>query len=214
MAHNIDWSRLEPLSSLIEGLPEGARRSSRLMHVPGSSYLFRGGDKPAGLYFVISGDVRLTRQSRRGATIVLQRSRRGFIAEASLSQPAYRCDAVVSEPSELLLINRHAFQAALADDGYRAKWLNHLTRELHHVRALAERLSLKSAEERIVHFLETEGTDGAVTMQCTKKEWAAELGLSHEALYRTLARMERCGAIEIDGSRIRLLRTGKAQSLR
>ena len=29
--------------------------------------------------------------------------------------------------------------------------------------------------------------------------WAAELGLTHEALYRTLARMERSGEIDVDG---------------
>lgn len=206
MEEDVDWSILEPLSPLIAGLPVEARRAAGLVHASGSSFLFRSGDRPTALFFVVAGDVRLIRRSLRGDTIVLQRARRGFIAEASLDQPAYRCDALVSRPSELLRISRRAFQGALAVDDYRAKWLSHLTRELHQVRALAERLSLKTAEERIVHYLETEGSNGAICLQSSRKEWAAELGLSHEALYRTLARMARRGEIKIDGSAIRSVR--------
>ena len=81
-----------------------------------------------------------------------------------------------------------------------------LSRELRRLRAQCERLSLNTAHERIIHFLETEGENGVLTLAQTKKQWAAELGLSHEALYRSLAQMEKSGSIRIEG---RVLRLGK-----
>ncbi len=39
-------------------------------------------------------------------------------------------------------------------------------------------------------YLESEGSDGSVSLTQTRKAWAAELGLSHEALYRTLKKLQ------------------------
>jgi hypothetical protein len=72
------------------------------------------------------------------------------------------------------------------------------------VRSQAERLSLKTARERIIHFIEIEGVAGVVDLKQSKKDWAVELGLTHEALYRALAQMAKCGALEVDQSRLTL----------
>lgn len=152
------------------------------------------------MHFVVSGEVHLVRQSLAGAQVVLQRARKGFLAEASLDQAAYHCDAVAVLPSELVTLPRKAFLEALAVDAFRSRWIAHLARELRRVRAQAERMSLKTAQERIVHYIETEGSDGAIVLSQSKKDWAAELGLTHEALYRALARMERAGQIDVDGA--------------
>jgi hypothetical protein len=54
------------------------------------------------------------------------------------------------------------------------------------------------------HYLETEGKNGALELEQSKKQWAAELGLTHEALYRSLAEMEKVGSIRTQGRMIRL----------
>ena len=152
------------------------------------------------MYFVMSGEVHLVRLSLTGSQIVLQRAREGFLAEASLDQAAYHCDAVAVLPSELLVLPRKAFLEALGADDFRGRWIAHLARELRRVRTQAERMSLKTAQERIVHYIETEGNDGSILLRQSRKDWAAELGLTHEALYRALARMERSGEIDVDGA--------------
>ncbi|MGE0035527.1 MAG: Crp/Fnr family transcriptional regulator [Xanthobacteraceae bacterium] len=200
MARSVDWPALERASPLLAVLPPSARRAARAVHLPKSARLFSRGDRPGAMYFVVSGEVHLVRLSPTGSEIVLQRARQGFLAEASLDQAAYHCDAVTVLPSELLMLPRKTFLEALAADGFRSRWIAHLARELRRVRAQAERLSLRTAQERIVHYLETEGNDGSIRLNQSKKDWAAELGLTHEALYRTLARMERCGRIHIDGA--------------
>ena len=103
-----------------------------------------------------------------------------------------------------MAVRQKAFSDALATDAFRAKWIGHLARELRKARTHAERLSLKTARERIVHFIETEGESGIIDLEQSKKNWAAELGLTHEALYRALALMEKRGELILQQSRLTL----------
>lgn len=201
----LDWKSLSLESPLLAALPERARRLTRSLEIQRQSTLFGRGDRPQAMFFVLSGEVRLVRRSSSGGEIVLQRTRRGFLAEASLDQSAYHCDAVAAERTRLLAIQRRAFINALAVEGFRDRWIAHLAQELRKVRAHTERLSLKTARERIVHFIETEGDGGVVDLNQSKKDWAAELGLTHEALYRTLAQMQKRGELQVENCRLNLL---------
>ena len=56
--------------------------------------------------------------------------------------------------------------------------------------------------DALYRLVEAEGRDGRLELRQTKKAWAAELGLTHEALYRALAGLQREGrvvATEEDG---------------
>jgi CRP-like cAMP-binding protein len=139
------------------------------------------------MFFVLSGEVRLVRSSRSGAEIVLQRARHGILAEASLDQTAYHCDAIASVSATVLRVPRDIVRQALKEEPFAAAWRSELSRELRRLRAQCERLSLNSARERIIHYIETEGARGALTLTQAKKQWATELGLTHESLYRTLS---------------------------
>jgi CRP-like cAMP-binding protein len=204
MARSIDWIHLETLSPLIAAMPDGLRRAARMIDCQRGAHVFHRGDSPSAMYFLAVGEVHLLRRSPQGREIVLQRARNGFMAEASLDQTSYHCDAKAVEDSSLLQLPKRPFIDALAHQAFRLRWIGHLSRELRHVRAQAERLALKTARERIVHYLETESSNGSVILVQTKKEWAAELGLTHEALYRALRRMETDREIERDGLELRL----------
>ena len=123
---------------------------------------------------------------------------------ASLDQTAYHCDAVAVAQTEVLLISRRAFIDALGEEDFRMKWIALLSRELRRVRALSQRLSLRSAQARIVHYIEAEGEHGRLLLSQTKKDWAAELGLTHESLYRTLGKLERDGIVVRGENRLRI----------
>lgn len=207
MARALNWSALSELSPLLGALPVQARAATHLVRVGRDALLFRRGDRPKAMYCVLKGEVRLVRRSEVGGIVVLQRSRKGFIAEASLHSSYYHCDATASEPSEVLAISRAAFIKALADEEFRSCWIAHLAGELHRVRAHAERLSLRTARERIIHSIETEGEAGVLVLTQTKKDWAGTLGLTHEALYRTLALMVNSGELRTD--RLTVTLTGR-----
>lgn len=166
--------------------------------------MFRRGDRPKYMFYILSGEARLLRHSPAGAEVIFQRARRGFLAEASLEQPAYHCDGVAAESTNSLAVPIAGFRAALSHEKLRGLWLRHLSHELRRVRAQSERLALRSANERIIHFIETEGSGAMLMLSQNKKSWAAELGLTHEALYRALRAMTNAGLLEISGPCIRL----------
>jgi CRP-like cAMP-binding protein len=189
-------------SSVLVGLPSSARRGARILEVPARSTIFATGDRPEAIFYVLSGEVRLVRRSRSGDEIVLQQRSRyaGFLAEASLWELTYDCDAIAVKASRLLSIPRDAFVEAL-EFGVRHSWIAYLVRELREVRAGAERLALKTAPQRIVHYIESVGKAGVLHLNQTKKDWAADLGLTHEALYRALAQMKKRGQLTVDDRR-------------
>ena len=62
--------------------------------------------------------------------------------------------------------------------------------------------------KRVRHFLilNAKANGRVFELRGTLKDLAAELGLTHEALYRTLAALERSGEIRRNHSKITLLR--------
>lgn len=169
--------------------------------------LFSRGDAPRFIFYICSGEARLLRSSPAGVEVIFQRASRGFFAEASLEQPAYHCDGVAAAQTHVIATPIASFRAALADERVRLLWLRHLSDELRRVRAHSERLALRAAGNRILHYIETEGHGGSVVFSLPKKSWAAEMGLTHEALYRTLAAMQKAGVLSVSGNVIRLTGT-------
>lgn len=199
----IDWAALRAADAALARFPGALRRSASRESFAKGEPLFRSGERPGAMFYLLSGEVCLLRRSRDGAETILQRTRGGFFAEASLESERYHCDAVAAESGELLKFPARAFREALAGDAeFCNGWIAHLAREVRRLRAQCERLSLKGAVQRIVHYIESEGARGTLVLTQTKKAWAAELGLSHEALYRALRRMQEQGILRVDGRRI------------
>jgi len=175
--------------------------------------LFRLGDKTAGLCEVIAGRVRLARVDRSGREIVLHVAGPGdTIAEASLFASAYHCDAIASTPAVVRIYPKQAVLAAFEHDRKAAQaFTATLARQVMNLRTRIEQRNIRSARERVRHFLALNvGADGrTVALAGTLKDLAAELGLTHEALYRTLAALERSGAIKRGRGKIMLLRPRK-----
>lgn len=193
-----DWRTLLAAHPGLADLPASLRRKAVRRAFAANATLWRTGDRPRTMAFVVAGEVRLVRRSRNGAEIVLQRASGGFVAEASLESPRYHCDIVAASEGALLAFPMAAFRACLEGDArFQRAWTTRLVRELRKLRAQCERLSLRGAAERIEHYVEAEGTDGVLRLRQPRKAWAAELGLSHEALYRALASLERRGDLAI-----------------
>jgi CRP-like cAMP-binding protein len=172
--------------------------------------LFRLGDKTAGLCEVVAGRVRLTRVDRAGHETVLHVAGPGeTLAEASLFAAMYHCDAIASTDAVVRVYPKAALLAAFeADPKSMQAFTAMLARQVMDLRTRIEQRNIRSARERIRHFLALNaGADGkTIDMRGTLKELAAELGLAHEALYRTLAELERGGEIKRGRGKITLLR--------
>jgi CRP/FNR family transcriptional regulator, dissimilatory nitrate respiration regulator len=187
--------------------PAALRSSATSVAFEAGATIFRTGSPTHSVFFVESGAVRLIRFGREGEEVVLHDARAGeFFAEASLDSARYHCNAVASTPSELLQVPAGALRELLdADQEFARQWVSLLARQLRAVRTRVERLSLKSAAERVRHLLVSEGRGPQceVVVAGTLKDLARNLGLTHEVLYRTLAAMERAGVIEREGTTLR-----------
>jgi CRP-like cAMP-binding protein len=172
--------------------------------------LFRTGDKTVGLYEVVKGKVRLVRLERSGREAILQLASAGdTLAEPSLFSPTYHCDAVATTEAEVRLYPKAILLAELRREPKLAQaFAAMLAQQVMTLRTRLERRNIHSARDRVRHFLAVNvGADGrTVALPGTLKEVAADLGLTHEVLYRTLARMEADGEIERSPGRIKLSR--------
>ena len=200
---NAAWSALARTHPELAAFPAQLRDAAQEIRARAGETLFRLGSRPRAMLFVLEGEVRLVRRTAGGADVVLQRARSGFVAEASLESPRYHCDIEAVTESRLLGFPLEVFRDVLGNDAaFRNFWMRRLAAEVRKLRAQCERLSLHSAADRIEHYIEAEGRDGRLELRQTKKTWAAELGLTHEALYRALAGLQREGrvvATEEDG---------------
>lgn len=196
-------------SSSSRAFPTALRASAICVSYAAGATIFRTGSATHSVFFVDSGAVRLVRYGRAGEEVMLHDARAGeFFAEASLDSARYHCDAIASEPSELLRVPAAALRDLLdADREFARQWVALLARQLRAVRTRVERLSLKSAAERIRHLLVSEGRGKLreVVLNGTLKDLARDLGLTHEVLYRTLAAMECEGVIERGNGVLRLV---------
>ena len=85
------------LPSHIQSLCEAAliKRNERV---------FLAGTIPFWMYYVISGEVTLERSGLHGESVVLQRTRQGFVSEASLKVSRYHCDAIAIEDTHVIKV--------------------------------------------------------------------------------------------------------------
>jgi CRP/FNR family transcriptional regulator, dissimilatory nitrate respiration regulator len=189
-------------------VPAALRALGQPLSYPEDGWVFRKGDAVRAVFLVIEGEVRLSRFAKDGSEIALHRAGRGeFFAEAALNTPRYHCNAIANQPTTLLAFPADKVRALLADDaGFAREWIALLARQLHNARARLERVALNSAAERVLHYLNTEGRGPQceVLLAGTVKDLARELGLTHETLYRTLARLERDGVVAREDGRLRL----------
>ena len=163
-----------------------------------------------GLYEVVRGRVRLARVDRSGREVILHSARADeTIAEASLFSPTYQCDAVVASDAVVRLYPKAFLLAEFQRNPKAARaFMAMLARQVMNLRTNLERRNIRSARERLRHFFTINlGQDGrSVRLPGTLKDLAAELGLTHEAVYRTLSQMQKDGEIDRLRGKIRLLK--------
>ena len=158
--------------------------------------LFLTGERPHWMFFVVSGEVTLERTGLQGEPVVLQRTRLGFVSEASLKVSKYHCDALAITDTTVIKVPAKELAATLDRDAdFASRWISMLNAEVKRLRLHCERLSMKSLKDRVLHLINTEGVNGEYQVNTGLKSLAGELGVTHEALYRTLATLEKTKTI-------------------
>jgi CRP-like cAMP-binding protein len=190
-------------------LPTAVQAAGIERRLKAGQTLFRLGNRTAGLYEIVRGKVRLARVDASGRGAILYMAAAGdTIAEASLFSPTYHCDAIATGDALVRLYPKAAVLAAFRRDPKAAQaFMAMLARQVMSLRTRLEQRNINSARERIRHYLALHvGSDGrTIALPGTVKDLAGELGLTHEALYRTLSVMAAEGEIERGKGKITLV---------
>jgi CRP/FNR family transcriptional regulator, dissimilatory nitrate respiration regulator len=184
----------------------------RLRKVEGGTHVFRQGHKPREIFRLLTGRIRLLRITEPGAEIVMHEVRAGeLFAEASLFSAQYHCDAVALEDSTLLSYPKNELVKRFADDS-QALWefTGMLAKRVQALRGNLALRQIRSAPERVMQAIRVRcDSAGKWAPEGTLKQFAEEVGLTHEALYRALAALGRRGEITRNGGEITLNESGK-----
>ena len=191
---------------LKELLPKGLLGQCHAHHFEKGDYLFHQGKKPEYMFFIVSGEAVLTRTSSHGEPTTLQRCKGGFLSEASLLTDAYHCDAIATHNGQAITLPIKSLRDALADSKFSMKWVQLLSKEIMRLRTQSERLGLKDIRSKLIHLIETEGKQGVLILQSDLKSMASEIGVTHEALYRAIATLEKEGLLEKHPDSLELLK--------
>ena len=180
--------------------------------------LFDQGDAAVGVYEVVSGQVRQARVDLEGRDVVVGIAGPGeMIAEASLFLRTHDCAATAVGSTVVRLYRKASLLAELERNPQAAlAFMATLVGQILSLRIRLERRSIHSARDRIRHYLTTNvaGKERTVALPSTLKDLAAELGLTHEALYRRLSEMSSNGEIARLNGKIQLVASGRYQRQR
>ena len=190
----IQADEITPAGLMDTHLPPLAGILPTKRRVPAGTALFRQGDPTIGIFVLLRGTLRLQRVTPDGAAITLHLVRPGVMfAEASLFTTRYHCDAIADSDC----LAGHYPKAQLTDrlrSDPEALWAfsAELAQRLQSMRQRYELKQIRSAPQRVLQFLRLRcDPDGCYRTEASLKDVAAELGLSHEALYRALALLEK-----------------------
>jgi CRP/FNR family transcriptional regulator, dissimilatory nitrate respiration regulator len=180
-----------------DDLPSPLEAGSVIRELAAGEVLFEQGDRAAAIYKVETGRLRLVRRTVDDHLVILHTARRGeFFAEASLFAEAYHCDAVAAAQSRV-----RVYPKAIVMDALRTKlalaeaFMARLARQLQELRTRMELRNIRSARERLLQYLRLRVDDHSITIEGRLQDIAAEIGISREALYRTLAALEAEGCL-------------------
>jgi CRP-like cAMP-binding protein len=194
---------------MVKWLPQTVQAAGIERALKAGQVLFRTGQRTAGFYEVMIGNVRLVRVDRAGREAVLHVAVAGeTLAEASLFASAYHCDAIATTKAVVRLYPKAAVLAEFERNPKAAQaFMAMLADQVMRLRTRLEQRNIHSARDRVRHYLTLNaGADGhTVIVRGTLKDLANELGLTHEALYRTLADMAAAGEIQRRKGKITLI---------
>lgn len=185
--------------SIPDSLPSALQLAATYQVLVTGQALFHRRDEAQSIFVVQTGRLKLVRYTSEGKLVILQVVRTGeSFAESALFSDVYGCDAVAEMPSRVIAYPKQVLLTVLRQQPDLAEsFINRLALKNQSLKDRLELQSIRSARERVLQYLLHLIQTGETTINFDRpiKDIAVELGLTPEALYRTLAQMEREGII-------------------
>jgi CRP/FNR family transcriptional regulator len=179
--------------------------------------LFNEGAYPFGVFCINDGKVKLSHQGDDGKEHIIRLLKGGDVLgyRALLSGDRYSASAIALEDTQVCFIPKDVFVNVLQHDaGMAFEMMKVLSDELHRSEIKLTHLAQKPIRERLAETLlfikETYGfeADGiTLAVKLSREEIANLVGTATESTIRLLSEFKKDGMIELDGKKIRILKT-------
>jgi CRP/FNR family transcriptional regulator, dissimilatory nitrate respiration regulator len=193
----------------IDQLPPALQVSADYQTLLKGQILFHRNAEAQAIYAVKSGRIRLLHYTQSGQAISHYAVSAGELcAEIALFLEVYACSAIAEEPTEVLAFPKQVFlQCFQQDQAFATAFTNQLSARLHMTKMSLELRSIRSAQERVLHYLRltTAPEKNTLVLKQPLKNIAHDLSLSPEALSRTLTKLVKEGMIAREKQKITLL---------
>lgn len=184
-------------------------QASQVRHLSKGQFLFKKGDVPTHFYVVFSGRVKLNLLSEFGdekvVTIIEQAT---TFAEAIIlgSVPFCPLNAEAMEASEVICIHAATYRDILSQSPQACfQTIAQLSKRLHWMIGEIDRLTLRNATYRLVHYVLEHSHSSEKTVDTPKAVMASRISVKPETLSRILKQLQDQSLLETDGREIRIL---------
>jgi CRP-like cAMP-binding protein len=195
--------------SKIDQLPIALQKVASCKNFSKGQILFQRNEPSQVIYAVKTGRIRLLNYTKSGQTISHYTIHSGELcAEIALFLDAYACSAIAEEATQVLVFPKQIFLNALRQDpDFAMAFMTRLSYRIHKTKIMVELRSIRSAPERVLHYLwlNVPPEQNTVVLKQPLKNIAADLSISSEALSRALSQLQRKGAIAREKRRVILL---------
>lgn len=212
--------------ALFRGLPPAiigeVARASQVLSLPKGRVIYAAGDRPRGMYYVMSGHLKTAVSSPEGGEKVIEilSPRQVFGVAELFGDAAYVSTVETVTPVVLLAVGREGVFRAIEQDP-------EVTRRM--LSAMAERQSsierdiaadcFQSGTAKVVDYLTRLAVGGAqpgrivLELEIPKHVLAARLGFTPETLSRIFRELSDAGMIHVHGKQVTLMETFSRQHL-
>lgn len=179
-----------------EQLPADLHKLIEHRELANGQILFYEGDRAQTAFWLKTGQLRLLHYTPCGQAVSHCRVRAGeSFAEVSLFMNVYDCTAIAETASQVDLLPKWAVLEALRQNPDLAEIvMKQLACQLHQIKVLLDLRSIRSARDRVLHFLklsvDRSHNRSLVQLDQPMKKLAEDLALTPEALSRAFTQLE------------------------
>ncbi len=173
--------------------------------------IFMEGDTSHEFYIILSGEIRIIKESADGKEKILKNLKQGdFFGEMGVIENKNRsATAITKEFSRILVMSKNTFLSYIKDNPAVAfKIILELSDRLRKANRDIEQLAFLKVEDRLkellLRFSKKNGDSRVINIDLTHKELARMIGTSRETVTRTISRLAKKKLIKIIDSKIYL----------
>jgi CRP/FNR family transcriptional regulator, dissimilatory nitrate respiration regulator len=157
-------------------------------------------NEPAKAIFVVeSGGIKLIHYACTGKTVNHYSVKPGeYFAEVALFNEVYVCTAIAESSTRVISFSKQLFLSSLEKNSNLSRnFIEQLARRLHQTKILLELRGIRSASDRVLHYLRimTPVNEKILNLEQPLKDVANDIGLSPEVLSRTLTQLQNKGIL-------------------